>query len=138
MSKDFHETYAEEQVGPPPERSTGFVFAAIAAIVGYVFADSLLTLGICAALSLGFLAISLVRPTLLRPLNIVWFRFSLLLHKIVNPIILGLMFVVAIIPFGFVMRFWRDPMRRKRPQGTTYWIDREPSAPDTHSMSNQF
>lgn len=138
MSKDFHEKYVQDEVGPPPERSTGFVFAVVAAIVGYFFADNLLTLGICAALSLGFLAVSLIRPSLLRPLNIVWFRFSLLLHKIINPIILGLMFVVAIVPFGFVMRFWRDPMRRKQPDGNTYWIDREPRALETHSMSNQF
>lgn len=138
MAKDFHEAYSEEEVGPPPERSTGFVFAAVSAIVAAFFWDNTTVLAVAGLLCAGFLGISLTKPSLLRPLNIVWFKFSLLLHKIVNPLILGLMFVVAIIPFGVVMRMFRDPMRRKRTDGPTYWIDREPREPGTHSMSNQF
>lgn len=138
MAKDFHETYAEAEIAPPPERSTGFVFAAASAIAAYFFADSLAALSFCAALSFGFLGVSLLWPSLLRPLNIVWFRFSLLLQKIINPIVLGVMFIVAILPFGLVMRIWRDPMRRKKPDATTYWIARESRTPETHSMTNQF
>lgn len=138
MAGDFHESYIEQEAAPPPERSTGFVFAAVSAIVGVIFRDSMAVVAVCAALFLAFLAVSLTKPALLRPLNLVWFRFSLLLHKIVNPVILGLMFLVAIVPFGLVMRMLRDPMRRKRGDGPTYWIAREPKSPETHSMTNQF
>lgn len=138
MSKQFHETYSEQEVGPPPERSTGLVFAAVSAIVALIFRDNATVLAIAGVLCLLFLGLSLTRPSLLRPLNLVWFRFSLLLHKIVNPIVLGVLFVVAILPFGLVMRMFRDPMRRKRPDGPTYWVKRERPADETHSMSNQF
>ena len=138
MRKDFHETYVEGEVPPPSERSTGFVFAAVSAIVGVIFRDNLVVLGVCAALCLGFLAVSLIAPRLLGPLNILWFRFALLLHKIVNPIILGLMFLVAIVPFGLMMRIWRDPLQSKKTDGETYWIDRGEETPETHSMTNQF
>lgn len=138
MSKQFHETYAEQEVGPPPERSTGFVFAAVSAIVALIFRDSAVVLGIAGALCLLFLGLSLVKPSLLRPLNLVWHRFSLLLHRIVNPLVLGILFVFAILPFGLVMRIFRDPMRSKREPGPTYWVDRAPASDETHSMSNQF
>lgn len=138
MSKDFHEAYEQEEVGPPPERSTGIVFAVVSAIVGYFLRDSMTALAICGLLSFGFLVTALFMPKLLGPLNIVWFKFSLLLHKVMNPVILGLMFLVAIVPFGLVMRAVRDPMRSKKTDGPTYWIEREPKAPETHSMTNQF
>lgn len=138
MARDFHESYVEEKVGPPPERSTGFVFAAVSAVVGIIFRGNLTVVAVCAVLCIGFLAVSLTKPVLLRPLNLVWFRFSLLLNKIVNPIVLGLMFIVAIVPFGLVMRLFSDPMRRKREPGPTYWIAREPRKAETHSMTNQF
>ena len=138
MARDFHESYVEDEVGPPPERSTGFVFAAVSAIAGIIFRENLTVLAVCAALCLGFLAVSLAKPALLRPLNLVWFRFSRLLNKIVNPIILGLMFLIAIVPFGLILRIWSDPMRRKRSDGPTYWITRQPKSSETHSMTNQF
>ena len=138
MSKQFHEVYAEQEVGPPPERSTGFVFAAVSAIVALIFRDSTTVLGIAGTLCVLFLGASLIKPSLLRPLNLVWFRFSLLLHRIVNPVVLGILFVVAILPFGLVMRIFRDPMRNKRASGPTYWVKRGPASDETHSMSNQF
>ena len=138
MSKDFHETYSEQEAVLPSERSTGFVFAGVSAIIGAFYWDNLEVLAVCAGLSLSFLIMSLVAPFLLGPLNRVWFRFSLLVNKIVNPIILGLMFIVAIIPVGLIMRLMRDPLRTRRSEGPTYWIDRKPNDPETHSMTNQF
>ena len=138
MTRDFHETYVEPEVAPPSERSTGFVFAAVAVIVAILFRDDMLVLGVAAGLSLVFIALALAAPAVLRPLNLLWFRFSLLLNKIVNPLVLGLMFLVAIVPFGLVMRIWRDPLRAKRTTGSTYWIAREPRSSETHSMTNQF
>ena len=138
MSKDFHETYSEQEAELPSERSTGFVFAGVCAIIGAFYWDNLMVLAICAGLSLSFLILSLVAPFLLGPLNRVWFRFSLLVHKVMNPLILGLMFVVAIIPAGLIMRLKRDPLRSKRTEGKSYWIERAPKDPETHSMTNQF
>ena len=138
MSKDFHEAYVDQEVPPPSERSTGIVFAVVAAIVGLIFHDSTVVLAVCAVLCVGFAGLAFMAPALLKPLNLLWFRFSLLLHKIVNPIVLGIMFLVAIVPFGLMMRIFRDPLRRKRTQGKSYWIERGKETPETHSMTNQF
>ena len=138
MSKEFHETYFEQEAELPSERSTGFVFAGVCAVIGAFYWDNMTVLAICAGLSLSFLIVSFVAPFLLGPLNRIWFRFSLLLNKVMNPVILGLMFLVAIVPIGLLMRLKRDPLRSKRSDGSTYWIDREPNDAETHSMTNQF
>jgi len=135
---DFHETYTEQEVKPPSERSTGLVFAGVSAIVGAVYWRNMTVLAVCAALCLGFIIASFAAPALLRPLNLAWFRFSLVLNRIVNPVILGLMFLIAILPFGLIMQLWRDPLRRKRTKGSSYWIEAEPKTSKTRSMTNQF
>ena len=52
----------------------------------------------------------------------------LTLGTIVTAIILTIVFLIAIVPIGLVMRlFGRDPMQRKwDPEATTYWVQREP------------
>ena len=139
MSKNFHESFAQAAVDPPSERSTGFVFTAVAAIVAIIFRSDTVILIIAASLATILLAASLLKPAILKPLNIVWFKFGLLLHRIVNPIVMLAMFAVAIVPAGLLMRIWRDPLRSEpAKEGSTYWIRRDNSELRTGSMKNQF
>ena len=79
-------------------------------------------------------------PAALKPLNWLWFKFGLVLHAVVNPIVMGLVFYGAVLPTGFVMRaMGKDPLRLKlEPDRDNYWIIRQPpgSAPET--MQDQF
>ena len=140
MSRNFHESFAAGEVPMPSERSTGLVFAAVALIIAVLWRKSAMVLAPALAISGVLAAVSLAAPTLLRPLNIVWFRFGLLLHKIMSPVVMFLMFAVAIVPFGLLMQLRRDPLRRKRqPDGTSYWIDAEVGESQAKpSMKNQF
>jgi hypothetical protein len=65
-------------------------------------------------------------PAALRPLNWLWFKFGLLLHAIVNPIVMGLVFYGAVLPTGLVMRaLGKDPLRLKmQTDCQSYWIIR--------------
>lgn len=76
----------------------------------------------------------------LTPLNRAWMGFGYLLHRIVNPIVLGVMFFGLITPFGLAMRIFRgDPLKRKYEPGTaSYWIQRTPPGPPPESFPNQF
>lgn len=91
-------------------------------------------------ISAVFGLLGLVWPSVLAPLNKLWFKFGLLLHKIMTPLIMGLMFYGLITPVGLLMRMTgKDPMRLKsKPETTSYWIDREPVAADGNHMKNQF
>jgi hypothetical protein len=64
----------------------------------------------------------------------------MLLHHIVSPVALALVFYLAIMPTGLVMRlFGKDFLRLKRdPQAKSYWIERTPPGPAPDSMKNQF
>lgn len=87
-----------------------------------------------------FLALALLAPKYLRPLNRLWMRFGLLLHHIVSPIALGVVFYVTVVPIGLWMRLvGKDPLKLSfEESAATYWVSRTPPGPDAKSMNNQF
>lgn len=91
-------------------------------------------------IALAFLAVSLIVPVWLAPLNRLWLKFGALLHRITSPIILGVMFFGVITPIGFFMRLaGKDLLRLKFDRDcTSYWIKREPPGPDKSSLKRQF
>jgi hypothetical protein len=91
-------------------------------------------------IALGFLAVSLIAPPLLGPLNRLWLKFGALLHSITSPIILGIMFYLVILPIGLIMRLLGKDFLRLRfdNSASSYWIRREPPGPDKTSLNRQF
>lgn len=137
-----HEDFkAKSEVKQGSDKSFGLVFAGFFAIVGLwpLFKGEEVRLWalILAAL---FLAVSFLRPQLLKPLNRVWFLFGLLLHKVVSPLIMGLLFFLTVTPVALLMRMsGKDPLRLKRdPSVTSYWIKRDPPGPPPGGMKHQF
>ena len=92
------------------------------------------------ALALLLVVLALVRPASLAPLNRLWTRLGLVLYKVVNPLVLGLLFYGTVTPVGWLMRaMGKDPLRLKRdPAAASYWIRRDPPGPSPESMKNQF
>lgn len=98
-------------------------------------------LGIVLLVTAGLLVVlGLLKPSLLAPLNRAWMKVGSVMFKIVNPLVMFIIFVSTIIPTGLLLRlFGKDPMRLKiDPQANSYWIKREPSGPLPESMKNQF
>jgi hypothetical protein len=87
-----------------------------------------------------FLLLAGILPRALGPLNWLWTQFGLLLHKIVSPIVLGVLFFLVFTPLGLAMRlFGGDPLRlRFQPDAPSYWIERSPPGPAPDSLKNQF
>lgn len=123
------------------ERSFGVVFAAVFAIIAlWPLASGGEIRPWAAGAGTAFLVLALVLPRMLRPLNIVWFKFGMLLHHVMTPLIMGLLFFLTVTPVGLLMRATgKDPMRLRRdPKATSYWIARTPVGPTAESMKNQF
>ncbi len=87
-----------------------------------------------------FLLLALLYPSALGPLNRLWTLFGLLLHRIVNPLVMGLLYYLTITPFGVVMRLMgRDLLRLQfEADAESYWILRHPPGPAPDTMRNQF
>ena len=85
-------------------------------------------------LSLVFLIITIIRPNLFTFLNKLWIKFGTLLGKMITPIILGLIFLLLIIPSGILIRILKkDVMGLKKK--SSYWITR---VDKPQSMKKQF
>lgn len=137
--QNFHESFAPGEVKPPSPRSTGFVFVGVAIIVAVLFRHDPLIASIALGVAVVLLGLSLLVPHVLRPLNIVWFQIGMLMHRVVNPVVMFLMFAVAMVPAGLLMRIGHDPLRSKRePDASTYWIEPDPHEAKLSSMKNQF
>jgi hypothetical protein len=139
MSRNFHESFASDAVKPPSERATGLVFAAVAVIVAILWRNDASVLWPALAVAASLALVSYLAPGLLKPFNLLWFKLGLLLHRIVNPVVMFVLFVFVFVPAGALMRIWHDPLRRRRqPEASTYWIDRKPREAGEGSMANQF
>jgi hypothetical protein len=85
------------------------------------------------------MAAAVVWSSGLSPLNHAWSRLGLLLHKVTNPLILGLMFVVAIVPTGLIMRaFGADPMTRRLGASEDYWTKRSTPGSTRETLQQPF
>lgn len=87
-----------------------------------------------------FLVAGLVAPRVLHPLNRVWVWIGTVLHRVVSPIVLGLLFYGVVLPTGLIMRLFgkRTIPTGPDPDQASYWIERDPPGPDPAGMKNQF
>ena len=87
-------------------------------------------------ISIVFLILGLLNSKILLPLNKIWFKFGILLGKIISPLIMGLIFFVVVTPIGLLMRlFNKDLLNLKFNKSKSYWIEKnEPKS----KMKNQF
>lgn len=137
-----HESFSrEEDVKRSSERSFGVVIGAALGVFTLLNwwhdGNRWPWLGGAAVL---FFAAGYICPGVLKPLNWLWFKFGLLLHSVVNPIVMGLLFYAAVWPTGLAMRaLGKDLLRlRPEPERSSYWIARHPPGPEPETMKDQF
>ena len=87
-------------------------------------------------ISIIFLILGLLNSKILAPLNKIWFKFGILLGKIVSPLIMGIIFFLVVTPIGFLMRLLgKDLLNLKYNKNKSYWIEK--NGPKS-KMKNQF
>ncbi len=86
--------------------------------------------------SIVFLILGLLNSKILTPLNNIWFKFGLVLGKIISPIIMAIIFFFVVSPIGLFMRLIKkDLLNLKYNKNKSYWIEKnEPVS----KMKNQF
>jgi hypothetical protein len=139
---NFHENLSHKssvQVGS--NRSFGLAMATaclVIAGVGYLATTSHWALW--SAVAVTFALTAWLQPVLLSPLNRLWFQLGLLMHRIVNPLVMGLLYFLAITPMGFLMRACgKRPLELKfQCTAPSYWIERSKSTRQPKSMGKQY
>jgi len=137
-----HERFAaDEKNVPGSERQFGIVMA-----LGLTLLSALnfwgtgswwpWTLAIAALFALAVL----IAPSTLKWLNLAWFKFGLLLHRVVNPLFMAVVYYASVVPTGLIMRALGKDMLRLNlePDAETYWMARQPPGPAAETMKDQF
>ena len=87
-------------------------------------------------ISLIFLVLGLLNSKILTPLNKLWFKFGILLSKIISPLIMGIIFFLVVTPIGLLMRILgKDLLNLKYNNNQSYWVEK--NGPKSR-MRNQF
>lgn len=123
-----------------PNRSFGLVISAVFVFVAVLAnVESRRSFIAWDALAAVFLVISTLAPRLLAPLRSLWMRLGMLLGHVINPVAFGIIYVIAIIPVGAMMRCTGKgaSMRSRDPASGSYWRKRDVGALDLASMREQ-
>jgi hypothetical protein len=135
------ESKQDEIVAGPSDRNFGITMAAVFALIGGVGlykGSSHAPLWLC--ISAIFAGLTLWRPQSLNVANRAWLKLGLLMYRVVNPVIMAVLFFGAILPIGLLMRlFGKDFLKLERDRSLpTYWLPRADPRPPSESMRQQF
>ena len=144
MASGLHEEFSREHaVEAASNKRFGVVVGAIALVFGCAralwhgevgpFSGALIAVGIV------LIAAALIKPEVLEGANRGWMKLGLMLHKVTNPVFLGAMYGIAIVPTGLMMRlFGVDPMGMRRARGNSFWIARQKGGSTAESLEKPF
>jgi len=140
-----HENYRDDQtVEVSSDRAFGCTLGTILMVIGVA---KMITAGMTTAaallifaLGVVLLSLGIVVPSCLSTLNGLWSKLGTAIAKLVNPIVLALLFYLAVTPMALVMRMFGKRPLRIAPDRTaaSYWIAREPPEAEASSMRRQF
>ena len=120
--------------------SFGIVFSIFFALLAFYFyyKNENINLPII-LISVIFLILGLFKSKILTPLNILWFKFGILLSKIISPLVMYLIFFIIVTPLAIMAKIVRKDFlnldKNKNLKKMTYWEKKEKYK---NSMKDQF
>ena len=77
-------------------------------------------------ISIIFLVLGIINSKVLTPLNRLWIKFGILLGKIVNPVVMGIIFFIVVTPISLILKvIGKDTLNLKKNNSKSYWIQKE-------------
>ena len=118
-------------------KSFGIVFFIVFLIIGFWPLLDISTYRLWAIIiAFTFLILGCINSKLLTPLNILWFKFGILLGKIISPLVMSIIFFIVVTPIAILMRMLKkDLLNLKYNDSHSYWIKKDGIK---SKMNNQF
>lgn len=116
----------------------GTVFLCVAAYTGLQLELKGIALILTAA-GVFLITLGLINSPHLTPLNSLWMQLGLLLGRIMNPIIMAIIFFSFISPYGTILRILnRDQLRLTLKRRESHWVKREADSNPPTNFRRQF
>ena len=140
-----HENYRDEEpVEAGSDRAFGCTVGSISMVIGAAkgFAAGTLPPVACLIFAVGavLLLFGIFAPSRLSVLNGIWSKLGTIIAKVVNPIVLALLFFLVVTPMALIMRIaGKRPLRLAADSAvSSYWIYRKVPQGEASSMKRQF
>ena len=122
----------------PSNRNFGIVFFVVFLIISFyplTYDGDIIRWSF--VISIIFLILGLINSKTLTPFNRLWFKFGILLGRIISPIIMVIIFFAVVSPIGLIMRLLRKDLLNLKynKKIKSYWIEKK--GPKS-KMKNQF
>jgi hypothetical protein len=123
-----------------PVRKFGLTFGVVFAALALWLRANTVAMAALGALSVHTHVDTFARPALLAGPARLWRRLGELMHRIVSPVVLGLMYLGLFVPFGLARRWLSgDPLKRGYDaRAASYWTPCEPRTRTLDDFRQQF
>ena len=100
----------------PTNKNFAYSFSLIFFILSLLFLyfEKVILIYLFLFLSCLFLLGGKLKPDLFKYLNYIWNKFSLIVHHIISPVVILIIFFVLITPFGIVARLFSNDLKNIR------------------------
>lgn len=141
MAGNLHERMDDEGLKSLSNRNFGLAFTTLFMLIGVwpaFFGNSVRPVFII--LSLCFLAAAFAIPHKLTGLNKSWMKVAGFIHIIINNIVMGFLYYIFIVPFGFIFKKKLSPFLtlKKNFNIKTYWHTVAPRSFDQQFFKDPF
>ena len=124
----------------PSNKNFGIIFSLIFFLISIYFFFKNTNLFIFSLIiSVSFFSLSILKPSLLKPLNKSWMFIGYILSLIVSPIVFGIIFFIMITPISLLRKiFGKDELRLKDNSSKSFWIYNNFNDQSQSDFKNQF
>ena len=116
----------EKKIKVSSNKSFGIVFSIFFLVISiYLFLNKYPFYYWSLFVSIIFLILGLMNSKILSPLNLLWFKFGILIGKIVSPVVMSIIFFLVVTPISILLKiFGKDVLNLKFNNNKTYWIEK--------------
>ena len=138
-TQQHHENFSSKKIDSIKDRTFGMIISALLALASiYLFFQNSQFYKWTGLTTVLVLLISIIKPSWLKPIKIIWSKVGSFIQHLVSQVVLGLIFYTIILTTKLILKFLKkEPIKLKiNKELKTYWIKKEKNY--QNNFKNQF